>query len=83
MAKDEPEQKLLKLLEKRWILHIWSSENKADVDPVVIRELVFSFFMHIVGKHEWNQNTRIVDLIEIKRNQNRKKFQGYAFYEGQ
>lgn len=62
MQAEEKDQ--LKSLGKRFIKHVYSSVEFADGDIDASRELVFSFFLHVQGVHQWNPG-KFMDTIPI------------------
>jgi len=44
---------------------VWKALDLANGDSVHFKELIFSFFPHVVGVHEWEAGTKFSELFEI------------------
>jgi hypothetical protein len=50
---DKDEQKLMRSLQRRLFTHIWGQRELAEEDTTRFKDLVFAFFPHVIGTHEW------------------------------
>lgn len=46
---NEDEKIKMKELARRFIVHVWSSIERAQGDPKICQEMIFSFFLHVQG----------------------------------
>lgn len=51
--KDDRDKTQLKELAKRFVVHIYACVEASN-GPEECKEMVFSFFLHVIGKHSWN-----------------------------
>lgn len=51
--KNPEEKRQMTMLSKRFIVHVYNSIERSNGDASLCKELVFSFFLHVQGIHEW------------------------------
>jgi hypothetical protein len=74
------EQKLMRSLQRRLFTHVWDHRSTAEDDPTLFKELVFTFFPHILGIHCWNPDSKFIDLVPISSSTKVSKgFQQFQF----
>lgn len=63
--KTAEEKDQMREMSRRFILHVYSSVEKANGDSTLCRELVYSFFLHVQGIHEW-RSKKFTEIIPIE-----------------
>uniref|UniRef100_A0A914CR42 Transposase n=1 Tax=Acrobeloides nanus TaxID=290746 RepID=A0A914CR42_9BILA len=64
---NEDDKNQLKELGKRFVVHVYTAVEKAEDDPSLCKEYVYSLFNHVRGQHEW-EPSNFLDLIPINAN---------------
>uniref|UniRef100_A0A914DL84 Uncharacterized protein n=1 Tax=Acrobeloides nanus TaxID=290746 RepID=A0A914DL84_9BILA len=60
---NEEDKQNMTELSKRFIIHVYASLEKSNGDAKLCQELVFSFFLHVQGIHQWPRKRKYIELI--------------------
>lgn len=63
--KDLEEKRILTDLAKRFIIHVYYCVEKSNGNPDLCREMIFSYFLHIQGIHNWEERD-FAELIGVE-----------------
>uniref|UniRef100_A0A914ECZ7 Uncharacterized protein n=1 Tax=Acrobeloides nanus TaxID=290746 RepID=A0A914ECZ7_9BILA len=68
MNTQEEKERLEKFdnLSRRLYTHVYSAVEQAKGDPVVLKEIVLSFFLHVTGCHSWESKNVAFLIFSLK-----------------
>lgn len=77
---DAEDKRTMRSLKKRFFTHVWKSVEVANGDSREFIERVFSFFLHVIGKHEWKKYAYFYLQFKVENGTaTGKEFNGFYF----